>query len=157
MYAPFQSTVDHGSVCSGAHSLGNTKANISWQCRSKRLQQAVRGISKAYNPDMMEDYGADTPKTPARKRRKKSDAAADVVAPGALLHFCIIPLPLQPSAQLTILEGYQTQGCAWYVIFSAVLGQVCMCRHLRARPSQGQFLRCNTCEWYLDLVSLTEG
>lgn len=66
----------------------------SWQYRSKRLQQAVRGISKTHNPDMMEDYGAGTPKKPARKRSKKTDA----VTPGASLHSFISPLSLLLTA-----------------------------------------------------------
>ena len=73
-------------------------ADTFWQCRSKRLQHAVRGISKTHNPDMMEDYGADTPKKPARKRSKKTNAAADTVMPGAPTYSYVPPLPLQPAA-----------------------------------------------------------
>ena len=71
-----------------------TKADKPWQYRSKRLQQAVKGISKTHNPDMMEDYGADTPKKPARKRSKRTDA----VTPGAPLHSYIPLLSLLPTA-----------------------------------------------------------
>ena len=51
-------------------------------CRSKRLQQAVRGISKAPNVEvMMEDYSADTPK-PVRKKSKKGDPDSLASTPG---------------------------------------------------------------------------
>ena len=55
-------------------------------CRSKRLQQAVKGISKAPNPEMMEDYAADTPK-PARKRSKKGEANGLTTTPGTFFCF----------------------------------------------------------------------
>ena len=53
-------------------------------CRSKRLQQAVKGISRAPNPElMMEDTGPETPE-PARKRSKKAKPGAAAATPGVL-------------------------------------------------------------------------
>ena len=55
-------------------------------CRSKRLQQAVKGISKAPNPElMMEDYGAETPKAARERNKKGGSSEAEATAPGMLL------------------------------------------------------------------------
>ena len=43
----------------------------------------MKGISKAPNPDMMEDYTADTLK-PARKRSRKGESNGPGTAPGRL-------------------------------------------------------------------------
>lgn len=59
-------------------------------CRSKRLQQAVKGISKAPNPDMMEDFTADTPK-PAGKRSKKGEPDGLTTTPGTFYCFSLVP------------------------------------------------------------------
>ncbi len=58
--------------------------STSHACRSKRLQQAVKGITRAPNPElMMEDTGPDTPQ-PARKKSKKAKAGGAAAASGVL-------------------------------------------------------------------------